>query len=105
MRKYILLGEIIGQKYNKKYYILLESEKSFDKLNYNNLSFCDFDYLIPFWDEKEVEEGLENLKLKRTKNEIKLNNPIKCTHVLYFFCKNKYRLNFEISKLIEIIKK
>lgn len=98
---YTILGEINGKKSNHKFYIMIESETSFDELDFENLNINEVTYSIPIWRDDQIKKALKNMNLVITKREKELKCPIKCEHFLYYFKGKKVRLNFEINKFIE----
>lgn len=100
---YFILGEINNVN-NRKYYVIIESEKSFIELDFNNLPSDKFGYMVPIYYEKDIDRILKFNGFKRTNNEKELNNPIECKNFPYRFGRKKYKINFEIIKLIELRK-
>lgn len=100
---YFILGEIDNVN-NRKYYVIIESEKSFIELDFDNLPSDKFGYIVPIYSEKDIDRILKFDGFKKTNNEKELNNPIECKNFPYRFGKKKYKINFKITKLIELRK-
>lgn len=103
MNKNIILGEIKTVNGEHRYYIIIESTKSFNELDFNNINQNDLYYVVPIYRDDFIKKITNYEKIKRTGKEIELKNPIKIINFPYSCRRKKYKITFEITKLIEVI--